>query len=107
MATDTVQCAICGERAPEPLTAECNWCDRRYHLNPRNDVPGKDCGRVWIDEQFMALQFACNDCADDGLADADAQASDALARVARPAPPAQPVPSPASPPRRRRYRKRA
>jgi len=44
------------------MSAECNWCDRRYHLNQRNDVDAKDCGRVWIDEQYLALQFACDDC---------------------------------------------
>ncbi|MBI5289977.1 MAG: hypothetical protein HY873_13470 [Chloroflexi bacterium] len=66
MATDTAPetyvCAVCGEAAPAPMTAECNWCDQRYHLNQRNDVEGKDCGQVWIDEQYMALQFACNTC---------------------------------------------
>jgi hypothetical protein len=44
------------------MTAECNWCDQPFHLNQRNDVEGKDCGAVWIDEQYMALQFACNTC---------------------------------------------
>jgi hypothetical protein len=43
-------------------SAECNWCDARYHLNQRNDVEAEDCGHVWIDEQFLALQFACNNC---------------------------------------------
>ena len=44
------------------MSAECNWCDSRYHLNPRNDVEAKDCGEVWIDEQYLALQFACKTC---------------------------------------------
>jgi hypothetical protein len=44
------------------LSAACNWCDGRYHLNQRNDIEAKDCGQVWIDEQFLALQFACNTC---------------------------------------------
>jgi hypothetical protein len=43
-------------------SAECNWCDQRYHLNQRNDVEAPDCGQVWIDEQFLALQFACSNC---------------------------------------------
>ena len=66
MATDTAPdastCAVCGEDAPDAMSAACNWCDQRYHLNQRNDVEGKDCGQVWIDEQYMALQFACNTC---------------------------------------------
>ncbi len=70
MATDTTPaiytCAVCGEDAPAALTAECNWCDQRYHLNQRNDVEGKDCGRVWIDEQYLALQFACATCLNSG-----------------------------------------
>lgn len=44
------------------MSAECNWCDGRYHLNQRNDIVAKDCGQVWIDEQYMALQFACDNC---------------------------------------------
>jgi hypothetical protein len=59
---ETVICAVCGENAPAAMTAECNWCDSVYHLNQRNDVEGKDCGQVWIDEQYLALQFACNTC---------------------------------------------
>jgi hypothetical protein len=51
------------------MSAECNWCDGRYHLNQRNDIEGKDCGAVWIDEQYLALQFACSNClAANGLA---------------------------------------
>jgi len=55
-------CAVCGEEVDARMSAECNWCDRRYHLNQRNDVEAKDCGEVWIDEQYLALQFACQDC---------------------------------------------
>ncbi len=55
-------CAICGEPATAAQSAECNWCDRRYHLNQRNDIEARDCGQVWIDEEYLALQFACNDC---------------------------------------------
>lgn len=75
MATDTqpktITCAVCGEDVPAPMTAECNWCGQPYHLNQRNDVEGKDCGRVWIDEQYLALQFACDTClgkSDEGAA---------------------------------------
>jgi hypothetical protein len=60
--TEALKCAVCGEAATFTQSAECNWCDARYHLNQRNDVEGKDCGKVWIDEQFLALQFACNNC---------------------------------------------
>ena len=55
-------CIVCNEPAEAPMTADCNWCDGRYHLNQRNDVEAKDCGQVWVDEQYLALQFACNAC---------------------------------------------
>jgi len=66
MATDsrerTYVCVVCGEDISEMMSSVCNWCDGRYHLNQRNDIEGKDCGQVWIDEQYMALQFACDNC---------------------------------------------
>jgi len=55
-------CVVCGDAVREAMSAECNWCDSRYHLNQRNDVEAKDCGQVWIDEQYMALRFACDNC---------------------------------------------
>ena len=87
------------------MTAECNWCDQRFHLNQRNDVEAKDCGAVWIDEQYMALQFACNAC----LADVDrtGAAVPPTARATSVAPAAQRASASSSEPRRRRYRRRA
>ena len=61
-APTTYICTVCAEQAPTAMTAECNWCDRPFHLNQRNDVEAKDCGQVWVDEQYLALQFACNIC---------------------------------------------
>ncbi len=55
-------CAVCGEAAEESTSVVCGECDRPFHLNPRNDVEGKDCGEVWIDEQFLSLRFACFTC---------------------------------------------
>lgn len=92
-AAAAMRCAVCGEPADTRTSAECNWCDRRFHLNQRNDVDAKDCGKVWIDEQYMALQFACDLC------------------LAEQAGAAQPKPAPRPlrvrvPARRRRYRRR-
>jgi hypothetical protein len=28
----------------------------------RMDQPGKDCGEVWINEEYLALEFACAAC---------------------------------------------
>ncbi len=90
-----VICTVCGEPADPQATAECNWCDRPFHLNQRNDVEGKDCGDVWIDEQYMALQFACASCLAGDVATSRSGRHDETA------------PRPAPAPRARRYRKRA
>jgi hypothetical protein len=88
MTDETYTCVVCGEPVDAAMSAECNWCDGRYHLNQRNDVEAQDCGQVWIDEQFLALQFACDRC---------------LAREGR----ADPTTAARRPERRRRYRRRA
>ena len=61
-ASTEVTCAVCGQTAEELATALCGECDRPFHLNQRNDVKGKDCGTVWIDEQYLSLRFACFNC---------------------------------------------
>lgn len=76
------------------MSAECNWCDQRYHLNQRNDIEAKDCGEVWIDDQYLALQFACQNCLT-GPAAASRGIPPVPARKREPAPHV------------RRYRKRA
>ncbi len=55
-------CTVCDEAAEEPNSALCGVCDQRFHLNQRNDVQGKDCGDVWVDEQYLSLRFACFNC---------------------------------------------
>ena len=44
------------------MQAFCNSCGNLYHLNQRADMPGDDCGQVWINEEHLALEFACNVC---------------------------------------------
>jgi hypothetical protein len=81
-------CAVCGELVDERTSSVCNSCGERFHLNQRNDQPGKDCGAVWVNDQYLALEFACQRCLDGEVA---------------PAPPKPRVIRP----RLRRYRKRA
>jgi len=83
-------CAVCGDRVDEATSSVCNSCGERFHLNQRGDRPGKDCGAVWINEQYLALEFACKRC---------------LNPTERPAPPKARVLRPGLAPRR--YRKRA
>ena len=57
-------CAVCGEPVNAGNASICSRCGQPFHLNPRNDQPGKDCGAVWINEQHLALEFACQRCLD-------------------------------------------
>lgn len=61
---DVLVCSVCGEPGDEKSLAVCNVCGERFHLNQRNDQAGKDCGAVGINEQFPALEFACQRCLD-------------------------------------------
>ena len=84
-------CVVCGEGLDERTSSVCGSCGERFHLNQRNDQPGKDCGAVWINEQYLALEFACQRCME---GDESSPAPSAQPRILRPR-------------LRRRYRKRA
>jgi len=55
-------CSVCKEAVERHTEATCNTCGEVYHLNQRTDLPGKDCGQVWISEEHLALEFTCNTC---------------------------------------------
>lgn len=55
-------CRVCGEMTDTFSNATCMRCGFPFHLALRNDVPAKDCGQVWIDEESQTLDFACNIC---------------------------------------------
>jgi hypothetical protein len=54
-------CHVCGETLAGELTY-CNNCDRPFHLRQREGSEERDCGEVWINEQYMALEYACDVC---------------------------------------------
>lgn len=56
------RCCVCGEPVDQTNSSICNGCGRPYHLNQRSDQPGKDCGEVWINDQYLALEFGCFLC---------------------------------------------
>lgn len=62
MTTAALTCSVCSEPLESHTEATCNNCGQLYHLNQRLDLPGKDCGEVWINEEHLALEFACNTC---------------------------------------------
>ena len=55
-------CSVCGKPIAAYMLAWCDACGKPYHLNQRSDLPGEDCGQVWINEEHLGLQFACNTC---------------------------------------------
>lgn len=56
------RCQVCSDPTTEHCFAVCNRCAGAFHLALRQDIPAKDCGQVWISEEYMALEFACNAC---------------------------------------------
>lgn len=54
-------CFVCRESLASGDAAHCGECGNGYHLN-QTQGPGKDCGEVWINEEHMGLEFACNTC---------------------------------------------
>jgi len=58
---EEVPCHVCGEPLGEE-TAVCNNCERSFHLREREGSEAGDCGEVWINEQFLTMEFACNAC---------------------------------------------
>ena len=71
-------CSQCTEPLDEANSAVCNNCGERFHLRLRNDAEGKDCGEVWINEQYLSLEFACLTCL--GAAPASGPAEPPLGR---------------------------
>ena len=53
-------CGVCNEVEETPLV-ECIECGIMFHLNPRIDRPGKDCGDAILGES-MGLEMICNNC---------------------------------------------
>ncbi len=61
-AGEEAACTVCGEAVESGASALCNECGRPYHLVLTNDAAGKNCGEVWLNEDFMALEFGCGRC---------------------------------------------
>lgn len=56
-------CVVCDEPIGGPLfEAHCTTCTKPFHLQQRTDVPGKDCGDVWLNDESLGLDFACFIC---------------------------------------------
>ncbi len=56
------RCDICGrEEADAGLLEACIGCGVMFHLNPRNDVNGIDCGDAVLRPEF-GVHFYCQNC---------------------------------------------
>ena len=55
-------CSVCGEPARPEARSDCYRCGEYFHLRLTTTATGPDCGDVWIDDEVMALQFACRNC---------------------------------------------
>lgn len=59
---ETWPCNVCGEPAGPEARSDCYRCGEYFHLRLTTTATGPDCGDVWIDDEVMALQFACRNC---------------------------------------------
>ena len=57
-------CAVCHEPVEPHTDSLCGACGETFHLNQREDLPGKDCGAVWINQEHFGLEFTCQRCID-------------------------------------------
>lgn len=57
------RCEVCGREDESSLLQNCFECGDNFHLNPRNDVDGVDCGDAWIGES-LGVHFYCQRCID-------------------------------------------
>ncbi len=57
-------CSVCNEPVEPHTDSICGLCGLTFHLNQREDLPGKDCGQVWINEEHLGLEFGCQTCLD-------------------------------------------
>jgi hypothetical protein len=57
-----VACSVCGDPLESHTEAYCMQCGEPFHLNQRTDIPGKDCGEVWVNDEHLTLEYACNSC---------------------------------------------
>jgi len=68
---DSGPCIVCSLTVARHMEAWCSRCGSLYHLNQRVDLPGEDCGQVWINEEHLGLEFACDTCLNPPPADLD------------------------------------
>ena len=91
--SEDLTCHVCAQTVTDRgLLADCDSCGKLYHLNPRSDTAGIDCGDVWAGVgDAPVLQFFCQPCL-------DAVRGQALAEGVPATPPGMPPLPPGAPP---------
>lgn len=69
-------CVVCAAPLQSDAQADCYRCGGYFHLALTTNSTVEDCGQVWIDDEVMALQSACNGCLDENGAASEQQAID-------------------------------
>lgn len=63
-AADASRCDVCGLTESDPkLLQNCFECTSLFHLNPRADVEGTDCGDAWVGDT-LGVEYFCQRCID-------------------------------------------
>jgi len=55
-------CWVCGEPIADRGHALCHNCHRPFHLRQQEGGNGADCGEVWVNDQYLAMEFLCFIC---------------------------------------------
>ena len=56
-------CVICGVVERDPLLlSSCFDCNGAFHLNPRSDTDGVDCGDATLGSEYAGVYYYCNRC---------------------------------------------
>ena len=105
--SEDLTCHVCEQTVTDRrLLADCDSCTELYHLNPRSDVEGIDCGDVWVgSSDSLALQFSCQPCLDDARAQVLAESAPASPPAMPPTPAGTPPPLAQRPRQPRRFRR--
>lgn len=82
---DGLPCAVCARPLCPDAQADCYSCGQYFHLGLTANSDVEDCGQVWLDDEVLALQFACNSCLE--AQSGAAPSNDAEDDAAREAPP--------------------
>ena len=65
-------CVVCAAPLQADAQADCYRCGGYFHLALTANSEVEDCGQVWLDDEVLALQFACSRCLEEQIDEQDA-----------------------------------